>query len=86
VRPLWSLQTRCTAKVEKIFFRWGNTAKLDGAIGRCALALQERAQQTCEAATVVRVHGGKLDGHSMTGGDATDDTTRADLTCSGGED
>src|ERR1700730_5622275 len=58
--------------------------KLNGAIGRFTLALQKRAQQTCEAATIVGVHGGKLDGHALAGGHAADDTTRADLTSSGG--
>jgi hypothetical protein len=49
------------------------------------LAVEERAQQPIKAPAVVGIHGSKLDAHSLTWGDATDDASCADFHISGGE-
>ena len=56
---------------------------LNAAVGRDLLALEKQAQQTIEAATVVGVHGGELDGHSLGGGDPADHPSSAHCTDSG---
>lgn len=58
-------------------------ASLNAAVGRDFLALEKQAQQTVETATVVGVHGGKLDGHSLGGGDPADHPSSAHCTDSG---
>jgi hypothetical protein len=81
------LQTRFGADVEKDFSGAAEKlARLNGAVGRNLLALEKQAQQTIEAATVVGVHGGKLDGHSLGGGDPADHASSSDCTDSGRQD
>jgi len=84
VRRLWNLQRRYIAEVEK-FFSHGNVVDVKRAVLRGVLTLQETAQQTTEAAAVVLVHGCKFNAHSLTRGDAADDTSRAHFNVSGGE-
>jgi hypothetical protein len=82
----WTLQTRFSADAEKDFSVAPEMlARLNAAVGRELLALEKQAQQTVEAATVVGVHGGKLDGHSLGRGDPADHPSSADCTDSGRE-
>jgi hypothetical protein len=85
VRRLWNLQRRYITEVERYVSGAKILYRLSGALRLGALALQERAQQTIEAAAVILVHGCKLNAHSLTRGDAADDTSRAHFNVSGGE-
>jgi hypothetical protein len=85
--PWLNLPTHCTAEIETLFLsRNGNLARLNDAVGCDLLALEKQAEQTAEAATVIGVHGGKLDGHSLGGGDPADHPSSAHRTDSGRQD
>jgi hypothetical protein len=76
-RRLWNLGTRCIAEFKNFSVAAEMLARLNAAVGRDLLALEKQAQQTIEAATVVGVHGCKLDGHSFGRSDPADHPSSA---------
>jgi hypothetical protein len=77
------LQTRYLADIENNCSSHKIPEKLNRPLSPGVLTLEERAQQSIKAPAVVGIHGSKLDAHSLTWGDATDDASRADFNVTG---